>query len=437
MPDPCYRITGGNRLSGSVEVSGAKNAALPCMAAALLTDEPVLLERVPDIADVASLAEILAALGAGVERDPAAGTVRITAKSVAAGPVADQLAGKLRASVLVAGPLLARHGEARCRPGGDEIGERPLRIHAYGFARLGAEAEAGAEDGNAPQHLAARAARRLQGAPILLDYPTVSGTENIIMAAVLAQGRTEIINAATEPEVADLAALLNAMGARISGAGTQTIVIDGVARLRGARHRLIPDRIEAGTLAIAAAITAGDVLLRNVVPAHLLALRAKLAEMGVALDSEDPAPGGPGRLRIRAGGPLRKADIQAVPYPGFPTDLQAPMTALLTRAAGESRVQERVFERRLSHAGQLRELGADIARADNGNALKITGPARLRGADVAGADIRAAAALVLAALAAEGTTQVRGVADMERGYDDLPRKLTALGADITRLPPAR
>lgn len=433
MPDPCYRITGGRRLSGSVEVSGAKNAALPCMAAALLSDEPVLLERVPDIADVANLAEILAALGADVERDPSAGTIRITAKSVAGGAVADGPAGKLRASVLVAGPLLARHGEAYCRPGGDEIGERPLRIHAYGFARLGAEAEAG----DAPQYLSARSARRLLGAPILLDYPTVSGTENIIMAAVLAQGRTEIINAAAEPEIADLAALLNAMGARISGAGTQTIVIDGVDRLRGARHRLIPDRIEAGTLAIAAAITAGDVVLRNVVPAHLLALRAKLAEMGVALDSDDAAPGRPGRLRIRAADPLGKADIQAVPYPGFPTDLQAPMTALLTRAAGESRVQERVFERRFAHARQLRELGAQIDDVDDGGTLKITGPARLRGADVAGADIRAAAALVLAALAAEGTTQVRGVADMERGYDDLPRKLTALGADITRLPAAR
>ena len=437
MSEPVYRITGGRPLRGSVPVAGAKNAALPCMAAALLTDEPVLLERVPDIADVGNLAEILRALGAEIERDRGAGALRISAKSVNRGRVSDDLTLRLRASALIVGPLLARHGDACCRPGGDKIGKRQLDIHAYGFARLGAEAEAAAETEDAPQYLRARAGGRLRGAPILLDYPTVSGTENIIMAAVLAEGRTEIINAATEPEIADLARLLNAMGAQISGAGAQTIVIDGVDRLHGAGHALIPDRIEAGTLAIAAAITGGDVTIENAVPAHLTALRAKLAEMGVSLESDADDPGRAGSIHVRAPGTLGtlgKADIQAVPYPGFPTDLQAPMTALLTRAAGESSVQERVFENRVSHAAALRRLGARIVEDEGRNTLKITGPAELHGAKVAAEDIRAAAALVVAGLAARGLTEVQGVHHAERGYENLHEKLAALGADITRLP---
>lgn len=434
MTEPVYRIVGGRPLRGSVPVAGAKNAALPCMAAALLTDEPVLLERVPDIADVENLAGILRALGVEIERDRDAGALRICAKSVDRGRVPDELTLRLRASALIVGPLLARHRDAHCRPGGDRIGKRQLDIHAYGFNRLGAEAEAAAETEDAPQYLSARAADRLRGAPILLDYPTVSGTENIIMAAVLAKGRTEIINAATEPEIADLARLLNAMGADISGAGSQTIVIEGAASLHGASHALIPDRIEAGTLAIAAAITGGDVTIEHAVPDHLTALRAKLAEMGVSLEPDAGDLARTGSIRVRAPGPLGKADIQAVPYPGFPTDLQAPMTALLARAAGESSVQERVFEDRVSHADGLRRLGARIAVDEVGNTLKITGPAELHGAQVAAADIRAAAALVVAGLAASGPTEVQGVRHAERGYENLHQKLTALGADITRIP---
>ena len=427
MLEPVYRITGGRRLRGQIEVSGAKNAALPCLAAALLTDEPVVLERVPDISDVDAMCEILQQLGAVVHRDRAAGCVEINAARLSGADIPDILARKLRGSVLFVGPLLARRGEAACAPpGGDNIGKRDLDLHAKGFQSLGAQADADADGISA----LASTDGPLRGGLVWFDYPTVSGTENVLMAAVLAAGRTVIVNAASEPEVACLADMLNAMGARISGIGTSRLEIDGVDRLRGGRRWMIPDRIEAGTLAIAAAITGGEVELRGVAPDHLEPVSLKLAEIGV----ETIAGASTAAVRVPAG--LRKANVQSMPWPGFPTDLQAPITALLTRAPGPSIVQERVFENRWSHVDQLQLLGADIETSDNEDKITINGiretPPPLHGAAVAGDDIRAVAALLLAALSAEGETTVQGVEHLNRGYEHLDRKLASLGADITQ-----
>ena len=427
MLEPVYRITGGRRLHGPIEVSGAKNAALPCLAAALLTDEPVVLERVPDISDVDAMCEILQQLGAVVHRDRAAGCVEINAARLSGADIPDILAGKLRGSVLFVGPLLARRGEAACAPpGGDNIGKRDLDLHAKGFQSLGAQADADADGISA----LASTDGPLPGGLVWFDYPTVSGTENVLMAAVLAAGRTVIVNAASEPEVACLADMLNAMGARISGIGTSRLEIDGVDRLRGVRRWMIPDRIEAGTLAIAAAITGGEVELRGVAPDHLEPVSLKLAEIGV----ETIAATSTAAVRVPAG--LRKANVQSMPWPGFPTDLQAPITALLTRAPGPSIVQERVFENRWKHVPQLRLLGADIAISKKKGQITINGaqktPSLLRGTSVAGKDIRAVAALLLAALSAEGETTVQGVEHLNRGYEHLDRKLASLGADITQ-----
>ena len=426
MPEPIYRITGGRVLRGSVEVSGSKNAVLPCMAAALLTDEPVVLDRVPDISDVDAMCGILRSLGVSVQRDRAAGCIEIHAASLSGVEIPDRLAADLRGSILAVGPLLARCGAAACgAPGGDEIGARKTDLHAKGFEALGARV------GYRGSGIDARRDGRLRGARIWFDYPTVSGTENVIMAAVLADGRTDISHAAAEPEVACLAQMLNAMGARISGIGTNRLRIDGVDRLGGVRHRMIPDRIEAGTLALAAAITGGEVELRGVDPSHLEPVSEKLAEIGVAtVVAESSATVSARRLRA--------ADVQSMPWPGFPTDLQAPVTALLTQAEGMSVVHERVFENRWQHVDQLQLLGADIAADKERHAITINAtqaaPPPLHGAEVAGDDIRSAAALALAALAAEGRTDIRGVEHVNRGYENLHEKLAALGADIARLP---
>ena len=423
MPEPVYRITGGRRLRGPIEVSGAKNAALPCLAAALLTDEPVVLERVPDISDIDAMCEILQQLGAVVHRDRGAGCIEINAARPSGSDVSDGLARKLRGSILFAGPLLARHGAAACAPpGGDKIGERKIDLHAKGFRTLGAQVDVRIDG------IDARAAGPLRGGRIWFDYPTVSGTENVLMAAVLAAGRTVIDNAASEPEVACLAGMLNAMGARISGIGTSRLEIDGVDRLRGVRHRMIPDRIEAGTLAIAAAVTGGEIELRGVDPGQLEPVSMKLGEIGV----ETIAGTSTAAIRVPAG--LRKSNVQSMPWPGFPTDLQAPVTALLTRAPGPSVVQERVFENRWSHVDQLQRLGADIDISKHKDMITINAgkdaPPPLHGADVAGDDIRAVAALALAALAAEGESVIRGVEHLNRGYERLDQKLASLGADI-------
>ncbi|MCY3567182.1 MAG: UDP-N-acetylglucosamine 1-carboxyvinyltransferase [Chloroflexi bacterium] len=415
------RITGLRRLTGEVTVNGAKNAALPCLAAALLSDEPSRLTRVPDIEDVRRLIDILAFVG--VESEFAGGEVVVSHTRACGGAPPDELAAALRASFLIMGPLLARTGRASCgAPGGDVIGARPLDVHLAGFRALGAEIE------TVGGRTIAEAPRGLCGATIVLDYPSVLGTENLLLAAVLAEGRTQIVNAAMEPEITCLADMLNGMGARISNAGQHTITVDGVERLSGAEHELIPDRIETGTLLISAAATRGDVCLRGVRSEHNEALLAKLAEIGVDVRR------GPDQLDIRvdADAALQATNLQALPYPGFATDLQAPITALLTQVHGTSIVHERVFENRMQHLDELRKFGANIIAG--GAAPVIIGPTPFSAALVRGSDIRATAALIVAALAAEGESRIYGVEHLDRGYADLPGQLRALGADIEQLP---
>ena len=422
MSEPLYRIRGGSQLRGTVPIHGAKNAALPCLAATLLSAEPCVIHNLPNITDVRLFADILRHLGAEVEIDAEARCARVHAAQDPTTRPPDHLVANQRASFLVMGPLLARCGNSVCAaPGGDVIGQRPLDVHLTGFAALGAEV--GSEGGR----FHARATR-LHGAPVVLDYPSVLGTENLLLAASRAEGRTTIINAAAEPEVACLAEMLNAMGARIRGAGTHTIEIDGVDVLHGVEHTLIPDRIEAGTFAIAAAITGGDVLLQHAQPRHMDAFLFKLWQIGV-----ETVEGTEG-VTIRGGGGLQAASVQAVPYPGLPTDLQALMTTLLTQAQGVSEVHERVFENRLQYVPELRKMGAHIVTA--GTTAIVHGPAALRGTAVQGLDIRAAAALAVAALAAEGETSLLGISHLERGYECLDQKLRNLGADVTRVPPA-
>ena len=418
--EPCLRIQGQRRLVGEIRVNGAKNAALPCIAAALLTDEPTRIKRVPDIEDVHRLIEILNALG--VDAEFGENEVVVRPSGVCGGSPPDDLAAALRASFLVMGPLLARTGEASCgAPGGDVIGARPLDVHLAGFRALGAEVE------STGGRTIANARHGLRGATIVLDYPSVLGTENLLLAAVLASGRTRIVNAAMEPEIGCLADMLNAMGARISGAGRHTITVDGVERLGGAKHELIADRIETGTLLIATAATGGDVCLQGVQPAHLEALLYKLREIGIdTRPSEDEL-----RLSLESRTTLRATDVQALPFPGFATDLQALITALLTQADGESNVQERVFENRMQHLDELRKLGAKIEA--EGAVSVIKGPSSLSGAVVRGTDIRATAALIVAAFAAEGESRVYGIRHLARGYADLPAQLRALGAAIERV----
>jgi UDP-N-acetylglucosamine 1-carboxyvinyltransferase len=416
VSDSTYRITGGCRLTGVVQIGGAKNNAMPCMAAALLTREPVRLHNVPDIVDVHVLAEILRRLGVSVDFDREGHTLTLQAASEPGSAPPDDLVRQLRGSFLVTGPLLARVGNVACvPPGGDQIGLRSVDVHLSGFAALGAQVQW--EDGHCTL-----AADRLTGARVVLDYPSVVGTENLILAAVLADGRTTIVNAAMEPEIACLAAMLNEMGAQVSGAGGHTISIDGVESLSGAQHTLIPDRIEAGTFAVAAAITGGNVLIQGAMPHHLYALLSKLTEIGASVEEQD------GGFRVAGDRALVAANVQAVPYPGLATDLQALVTTLLTQAQGTSVVHERVFENRLGYVEDLRAMGAQIDVA--GSTATVHGPTPLHGATVQGRDIRSAASLMLAALAAEGTTELRDAAHLARGYEDLDAKLRALGADI-------
>lgn len=419
--DTYLHIRGGRRLSGAVTIGGAKNAALPCLAATLLTDQPSRLRRVPAISDVRRFCEILRALGADVDFDPDRGEVEVRPPpGGCAETPPDQLVASLRASFLIMGPLLARSGRAACgAPGGDTIGERPLDVHLAGFRAFGAQVET---DGG---RTTAYAPAGLRSARIVLDYPSVLGTENLLLAAVLARGRTEIVNAAMEPEIVCLAEMLTRMGAQVTGAGQHTITIDGVERLGGCDHELIADRIEIGTLAIAAAITGGDVRLRRIEPRHFDALSAKLEQIGVKLDCDAD------ELRVRGAEPLQAANVQALPYPGFATDLQAPITALLTQAHGTSVVHERVFEDRMQHLQQLEKFGANLTSDDDKS--KVHGPAQLTGAVVCGTDIRAAAALVVAALAADGESRVYGVDHLDRAYVALDQNLNHLGADIQRI----
>jgi UDP-N-acetylglucosamine 1-carboxyvinyltransferase len=411
-------IDGGNALRGEVQVSAAKNAALPALCAALLTAEPVVLENVPVLADVATTRSLLERLGAELSGEPdGATTIRVPGLASHEAPY--ELVSTMRASVLVLGPLLARAGVARVAlPGGCAIGVRPIDQHLKGFQKLGAEITM--QNG----YVEARASR-LKGARITTDLVTVTGTENLMMAAVLAEGTTVIENAAREPEVADLAQLLMAMGARIDGAGTERIEIQGVPELGGARHRIIPDRIEAGTLLVAGAITGGDVTVTSAAPRHLAATLAKLEECG-AMVTVDGA-------RIRCQGPERPrpADVITSPFPGFPTDMQAQFMALLGVADGLSKITETIFENRFMHAAELCRMGARIET--DGSIAVVRGVPAYQGAPVMATDLRASASLVLAGLAARGRTEVSRVYHLDRGYERLEVKLGSLGAQIRRV----
>jgi len=411
-------IEGGRPLRGTVKVSGSKNGALGAMAACLLTDESCYIENVPDIGDVRYMAEVLRSLGARVEW-AGPGVLHIDAAHVRNVPPPSHLVASLRGSFLVMGALLGRFRRAACAPpGGDVIGQRPIDVHLQGFAALGARIWREEEKfwAEAPE---------LRGAPIFMDYPSVLGTQNLMLAAVTAPGVTTIVNAACEPEVEALAHMLNRMGACIQGAGTHTIVIQGVQRLRGVVHRNIPDRIEAGTFAIAAAITGGEVAVEGLVSRHLWALIHKLRQAGVRVEAGDDY------LRVTGTHPLYPLVVQALPYPGLATDLQAPMAALLTQAHGVSYVHERVFDNRLLYVGELRKMGAEVVTTGTTTAI-ITGPTPLVGAPVRALDVRAGAALVLAGLAARGQTVVSDLHHVDRGYERLDEKLRALGARVER-----
>ena len=413
---PRLVIEGGVPLRGEVRVSAAKNAALPLLAASLLSAEPIELENVPRLADITTIRALLAGLGTEIEDRGGRTVARTpTLRSVEA-PY--ELVSTMRASVLVLGPLLARAGRARVSmPGGCAIGSRPIDLHLKGLERLGAEVTL------TQGYVEARAAR-LKGARIVFDLVTVTGTENLMMAAALAEGTTILENAAREPEIPELARLLTAMGARIHGAGTERIEIEGVTELGGARHRIIPDRVEAGTFLVAGAITGGDVTVRDVVPAHLSAVLDKLEATGAQLEI------GPDRVRIQAPERPRPTDVVTNPFPGFATDMQAQMMALLGLAEGSSVITETIFENRFQHAAELRRLGASIEI--EGSRAVIRGVPGYYGAPVMATDLRASASLVLAGLAASGTTEVSRVYHLDRGYEGMEQKLLALGARIRR-----
>jgi len=424
-----FVIRGGNPLVGTIRVSGAKNSALPCMAAAILTEEDVTLENIPQVRDIETERKLLASMGAEIGQREGRAHDRITISCrTLSDPVARyEIVKTMRASSLVLGPLIARAGMARvAMPGGCAIGGRPIDLHIKGLERMGAVITQ--EHG----YLEARA-DRLRGAHLVFDKITVTGTEDLLMAAVLADGETIMENCACEPEVTDLAALLTAMGAHIQGAGTSTITVQGVSSLHGARYRINPDRIEAGTFLIAGAITGGDLTVSNCKPSHLGAVIAKLRETGAKVEVP-----GPDAVRVRTSGPLRGADISTEEYPGFPTDMQAQYMALATQADGVSQVRENIFENRFMHVQELVRMGANI-KVD-GSTATVRGPARLSAAAVMCSDLRASASLVLAALVADGESILDRVYHMDRGYEKIEEKLRGVGAQIRRMgdifPPA-
>lgn len=411
--ETCFRVCGGDPLQGTVDIRGAKNAALPIIAATLLTAEPCILENVPDIADIRLMMAVLRHLGARVAFDAAAGRLEVEAAEIRSRTTPEDLASRLRGSFLVMGPLLARFGQASApQPGGCVIGNRPLDVPIRGFIDLGAQVT------NVDGRFAASG--RLSGASMILDYPSHTGTENIIMAAAMAEGETVIENASTEPEVLDLVDFLRGMGARIAWIGPGTVAIQGVSRLHGNIFRLMPDRLEAGTYLLAGAITRGEVTVNRIVPRHLHAVTAKLREAGMRVDEGDHW------LRVAPGEGLRAVDIRTYPYPGFPTDLQQPFGALLTQAEGQSTIHETMFEDRLRYAAELAVMGADVTIV--GQTATFRGPCRLHGARVAAQDLRAGAAVVLAGLVADGETLVERGQYIERGYANFAANLRALGA---------
>jgi UDP-N-acetylglucosamine 1-carboxyvinyltransferase len=412
-------IEGGHPLTGAVDVSGSKNATMGAMAAALLTSEDCILRNVPDIGDVEQMALVLRSLGATVDwLEPHA--LRINAADVSSSDPPTELVGNLRGSFLTMGALLGRLGEASCPPpGGDVIGQRPVEVHLTGFVALGAEVTR--EEERYVAH-----AQDLTGATIFCDYPSVLGTQNLMLAAVTAGGRTTIVNAASEPEVQGTAEMLRKMGAQISGAGTHTVVVDGVERLHGCEYTVIPDRLEAGTFALAAAITGGDIEVRRACPEHLISLTSKLSEAGVDVHAHDDC------IRVRGVEEINALAVQALPYPGLATDLQAPMAVLLTQAHGVSYLHERVFDNRLLYVTELRKLGAEVVTTGTTTAI-ISGPTPLVGTAVRALDIRAGAALILAGLVARGRTEIADVYHVDRGYERIDEKLRSLGAVMERV----
>ena len=418
-----FLIKGGKALNGTVAISGAKNSALPAMAAALLTAEPVTLHNIPRVRDIITMAKLLAFMGANVSVDsfPAADYC-ITAKTISHAEAPYELVKTMRASILTLGPTLARIGIARVSlPGGCAIGARPVDLHLTALEKMGVEIV------TAHGFIEARAPRgRLQGAQIKFEKITVTGTENILMAAALADGETVVENAAREPEVTDLIALLRKMGAKISGDGTSTLRIGGVQKLGGANHLVIPDRIEAGTFLVAGAITGGDLTLINCDPAHLGATIALLQKAGAVIETT-----GPHRVRVRAPRKLAAVDVTTEEYPGFATDMQAQYMALATQAEGVSSINETIFENRFLHASEMMRMGANISI--EGHRALVHGPAVLSGTTVQASDLRASAGLVLAGLVASGETIVERVYHIDRGYERIVEKLRALGAVIARV----
>jgi len=416
-----FVIRGGEPLLGTVRVSGAKNAALPSMAAALLTDQPVILENIPQVRDIQTTRNLLAAMGAEVELGYGRAHHRTTihCENLTTPEASYELVKTMRASTLVLGPLLARCGHARVSlPGGCAIGARPIDLHLKGLEQLGAKITQ--EHG----YIEARTGH-LKGAEIVFDKITVTGTEDLLMAATLAEGETILQNCAREPEVADLAALLNKMGARIEGAGTPTIRVKGVSKLKGARHRIIPDRIEAGTFVIAAALTGGDLNVAACDPSHLGALLGKLHEVGVKTKSSADS------VRVMGDNPLAAADMSTEEFPGFPTDCQAQFMALATQAEGTSVITENIFENRFMHALELVRMGANIKI--EGRRAVVRGKTPLSAAAVLASDLRASASLVLAALVADGETIIDRVYHIDRGYEHIEEKLKGVGAQIRRI----
>jgi UDP-N-acetylglucosamine 1-carboxyvinyltransferase len=414
-------IRGGTPLLGTVRISGAKNAALPCMAAALLTEETVILENIPQVRDIETTRKLLSAMGAEVELGYGRAHHRtaISCSKLASPEASYELVKTMRASTLVLGPLVARCGRARVSlPGGCAIGARPIDLHIKGLERLGAKI---IQDHGYVE----ASSNRLHGAEIIFDKITVTGTEDLLMAATLAEGETVMQNCACEPEVADLADLLNKMGGKIEGAGTSTIRIQGVSKLHGAKHRVIPDRIEAGTFILAGAVTGGDVKVAGCDPSHLTSLLQKLEEVGIKTHQTVDS------IRVMGDAPPKAADVVTEEYPGFPTDMQAQYMALATQADGTSIVTENIFEKRFMHAQELVRMGANIKI--EGRRAIVRGKTPLSAAAVLASDLRASASLVLAALVADGETIIDRVYHIDRGYENIEEKLKGVGAEIRRI----
>jgi len=415
----CFKVIGGNKLNGKINVSGAKNAILPVMAASILTENECKISNVPTLSDVRNMVKMVEFSGALTELDIDNEFLKITANNLTNGEVPYELSSKLRASFLFAGPLLARMGKVKiCMPGGCAIGSRPIDLHLKGLDALGAKIRKGWG------FIEASAPRGLKGGEIYLDFPSVGATENLLMAACLAKGETIIKNAAAEPEIMELARFLKKMGAKIYGDGTDTVIIEGVKSLSGCDFTMMPDRIEAGTFMTAVAVAGGDVEICNVIPSHLDPVTAKLRESGVEIKELKNS------IRVISAGKIRALDIKTLPYPGFPTDMQAQMTALMTQAGGTSIITETIFENRFLHIGELTRMGAHIKV--QGRTAIVEGKTRLTGATVHATDLRAGAALIVASLVAEGETIIKEIEHIERGYTNLENKLTNIGVNIVR-----